>query len=269
MQRQQPHALSLDALYPHAPLWRGRQPQRQAETLATGFQALDQALHQGGLPAAGLVEILCQTPCPHALRLVLPVLGRLQDGLLALVNPPARPQLDTLKQAGIHSADLLVLRSDCPTTLLRACRETAASSVTSAIVAWLPQGTDTPANLRKLHLAAQQGRCLLIIMRDARQALHASPAPLRLLLRSDARGEVQLNIVKQPGGWGGQQVSVRLLPERVAAPLPAAVQLPAPAANSRPGSRFRDPDSRFGYRPATPVMPTRPASPTHNLQLPL
>jgi hypothetical protein len=47
------------------------------------------------------------------------------------------------------------------------------------------------------------------------------------------------------------------------------VQLPAPAANSRPGSRFRDPDSRFGYRPATPVMPTRPASPTHNLQLPL
>lgn len=266
---QQPQAISLDTLYARTSLWRGRQPQQRADALPTGFNALDQALHHGGLPASGLVELLCQGSCPQALRLLLPMLGRLQDGLIALVNPPARPQLGSLKAAGIHSADLLILRSDCATTLLRACRETAASAVTSAIVAWLPNGSDTPANLRKLHLAALQGRCLLIIMRDARHATHASPAPLRLRLEADTRGDIAVDIIKQPGGWGGQRISLRLLPERLAMPLPATRSMSAPSANRPLGNGFRDPDSRFGYRPASPLVPPKPASPTHNLQLPL
>ena len=200
---QASHAEPLAPLYDRALLWRGRLSRPAADTLPTGFQALDAALHGNGWPASGLVELLCTQPCPQALRLMLPALSGLQDGLIALANPPARPQASTLRQAGIHSANLLVMRSSNPDTLLRACRESASSGAISALVLWIPAGADTPTNLRRLHLAAQQGRCLLVLMRSADQLQHASPAPLRLQLTALPPTQMRLDIVKQPGGWGG------------------------------------------------------------------
>ncbi|MDF1780544.1 MAG: hypothetical protein P1U67_04555 [Alcanivoracaceae bacterium] len=288
-------AVSLDTLYARAEVWRGRMSRPAAAALNTGFSALDQALHNGGWPANGLVELLCASPCPQSLRLLLPVLANQQDGLLVLANPPARPQASTLKQAGIHSANLLVMRSHDHPTLLRACRETAASGAASVLVVWLPEGTDSPANLRRLHMAAQQGRCLLIALRSANQVQHASPAPLRLVLRASPPAHLEIEIVKQPGGWGGQRLTLALLPERLTWPFAATADMPAPQANK--GSTktentssvpaFRDPDSRFGYRPAprssisetiTPrqsqgtvlsELYSSTQSPTHNLSLPL
>ena len=266
-------AVSLDSLYARADLWRGRLSRQDSPAhVETGFDALDQALHLGGWPAAGLVELLCQTPAPQALRLLLPALSRLQDGLLVLANPPARPQANTLKQAGIHSANLLVMRSQDSATLLRACREAAASGAASAMVAWLPPGCDTPSNLRRLHLAAQQGRCLLVLIRNADQGLQASPAPLRLRLQAAPPAQMHIEVVKQPGGWGGQTLELTLAPERISQPLAACRDMPAPDANAGTARVFRDPDSRFGWR-ATRTQPIQVASPVnspvHNLALPL
>lgn len=259
-------AVSLDALYDRHELWRGRLNTPAPAAQPTGFGSLDQALHAGGWPDSGLMELLCVPPCPQALRLMMPALAARQDGLLVLANPPARPRADTLHEAGIHTGNLLVMRSENTETLLRACREAAASGVASTLVMWMPRGTDTPTNLRRLHLAARQGRCLLVVLRHGDQAMQPSPAPLRVVVRATDSGKLSLEIVKQPGGWGGQQVSLSVLPERVTEPLAATTDMPVPPAQR--ATTFRDPDSRFA--PRWPAPASRPVTnlPGHTLTLP-
>lgn len=285
---------SLAFLHSRPDLWRGRLAQPLIKNQETGFEELDKALHRGGWPASGLVELLYASPCPQAIRLLLPVLSRRQDGLIAMANPPARPQARTLKQAGIHTANVLIMRSTDPKTLLRACRETAASGAASALLAWLPDGTDSPENLRRLHIAAKQGRCLLVVLRQARHAVNASPAPLRLVLQGSRAAHVSIEIIKQPGGWGGQKINLALSPERIRSPLADTAQMPIPttmathaqekrdmtdlqdhdltSAKAIPAQAFKDPDSRFAYRPKAARLnhkanQTRPL--TRNLSLPL
>jgi len=260
----------LAPLYDRALLWRGRQSRTTTAALGSGFAELDAALHSGGWPASGLVELLCATPCPQALRLMMPALARLQDGLIVLANPPARPQASTLRQAGIHSANLLVMRSPDTDTLLRACRESATSGAVSALVLWLPEGADSASTLRRLHRAAQQGQCLLVLVRAGDQAEQASPAPLRLTLQALPPAQLQVEILKQPGGWGGQKLTLGLMPERIRQPLEATAQMPTPSANPTQ-RRFQDPDSRFAWRPQQQAiaMAARAAAPTQNLSLPL
>jgi cell division inhibitor SulA len=289
----QSESQSLAFMHSRPDLWRGRLTQPLIEHQETGFEELDQALHSGGWPTSGLVELLYASACPQAIRLLLPVLSRRQDGLIAMANPPARPQARTLQQAGIHSANILIMRSNDPKTLLRACRETAASGAASALLAWLPDGTDTPEHLRRLHMAATQGRCLLVVLRHAHHAVNASPAPLRLVLQGSRAAQVSIEIIKQPGGWGGQKINLPLSPERIHSPLANTAHMPIPTtmlthgqpsgitacqdkdlAESEiiPVQPFRDPDSRFAYRPKASTLnyqasQTQPL--TRNLSLPL
>lgn len=248
-------AVCSEQLYTRNDLWRRRMTRPQQDAQSTGFDDLDKILHGGGWPASGLMELLCVPSCSQALRLLLPTLASRQDGLLVMANPPARPQASVLRQAGIHSGNLLVLRTETPATLLRACREAAASGVASTLVAWLPAGTDTPGNLRRLHLAALQGRCLLIVLRHADQALQPSPAPLRAVMRVAPPAHLDIEIIKQPGRWGGQRLKLSLLPERPGWPLAERTAMPAPPSQrAAPQPLFRDPDSRFGHRAAVPPV---------------
>lgn len=218
---------SLHQLLQRTDLWRAREGRRHADpgTRPTGFADLDAALHRGGWPAAGLTELLCHTPCPQALRLLLPALAGLSEGLVMLAGPPARPCLNTLRRAGLDPRRLLIIRGRDPATLLRACREAAASRSVAALVAWLPRGLDTPTNLRRLHLAANQGDCLLALMRDASALEQPSPAPLRLLLEPRLPGDLHVHIHKQPGGWAGQQLQVPVLPEHLRLPMAPVAEM--------------------------------------------
>lgn len=257
-----------------------------ASFLATGFRKLDSALHRGGWPTNGLIELLCQRPCPQAVRLLLPALSRLQEGQIALVNPPERPHPHILKQAKIHTGNLLVMRSPDPDTLLRACRETAASGNVSALIAWLPTGSDTHANLTSLHLAAEQGHCLLIVIREARHAKHASAAAMRLMLHTAPSAQINIEVIKQPGGWGGQRLRLTLQPDSICPTMASTTRAPDSALPQKRSldSGFIDPNSRFAYRSATRQPTSSVATPvalsaaafttasttlTRNLTLPL
>lgn len=220
---------ALDTLLHHDNVWRGR-PAGHQQGMDSGFPALNSALHLNGWPAAGLVELLCSGPCPQALRLLLPTLAERDDGLLLLANPPARPRADTLRQASIHSQRLLVMRSKRQDILLRACHDALVSGSVSALVVWLPDDMDDQTSLRRLHLAAREGHCLLVAMRSARHADRPSPATLRLRLRALPPTHLGVDVIKQPAGWGGQQLSLALLPERLSQPLPASADMPVPAA---------------------------------------
>ena len=245
-------APAIDDLLARQDLWRARDGRPQHDsTLATGHAELDSVLQHGGWPRQGMTELLTEGPCPQALRLLMPALGKCDDGLIVLVNPPARPNAALLQRHGIASGRLLVLRSDNPRTLLQATLEAASSETVSAMVVWLPQGKDDATSLRRLHLAAQQGRCWLSLVRDARHAGQASPAPLRLTVKAQPGGDLALNILKQPGGWGGQAVTVAVLPKSVRELYPMTAAMPAPNHQQAQEGRYPVPDlnSRFVRKP--------------------
>ena len=249
---------ALNAVLERPGIWRGRPAANTELASDSGFPALNDALHLRGWPAAGLVELLCSGPCPQALRLVLPVMAGRADGLVVLANPPARPRAETLQQAGIKSQRLLVMRSERQDTLLQACHEALASGAVSTMVIWLPENMDDQTSLRRLPLAAREGRCLLVAMRPASVADRPSPAMLRLRLRVQPPAHLAVDVIKQPGGWGGQQIHLALLPERLVQPLAASRDMPAPPRlrerqKAAPG--YRDPDSRFAWRRPAATAP--------------
>lgn len=220
---------SLPQLLRRPDLWRaGHGTVRTGDATATGFADLDRALHGGGWPADGLIELLCRSAAPQLLRLLMPAMARVDEGLVVLAAPPARPFIRTLKNNGLDPERLLVLHSRDGHTLLRACREAAASESVAVMVTWLPDGLDRPGELRRLHLAARQGRCRLFLVRDARQAAQPSPAPLRLLLRPCLPGDLEIEVHKQAGGRAGQRLRLALLPDCLRTPMAAVPRMPAP-----------------------------------------
>ncbi|MCH8543059.1 MAG: hypothetical protein LAT61_05780 [Alcanivorax sp.] len=262
---------TLHELLHRADIWRGRDalPDAAPPVWQTGVSALDQALHHGGWPAQGLTELLSPTPNPGLLRLLLPALARVDSGMIILANPPARPNAAALRRAGVDITRLLVIRSSGEDRhVLRACLEAAASDSVSALVFWAPASLKDPRHLRRLHLAAQQGRCWLTLIRDQRFSQQGSPAPLRLHWQAlpgahnSPLDEARLTVLKQPGGWAGQQITLPWRPDALRHPGGRAAGLPAPLAQTvaapirpqapRPHAEPPEPEPAI-YRLGTPV----------------
>lgn len=246
------HDPSLPRLLQRPDLWRARQAPAVAtnDDPGTGFAELDRALHGGGWPADGLVELLSPGAVPALMRLLLPAMAAVEHGLVVLASPPARPHTRTLRRAGLDPERLLILHSRDGRMLLRACREAAASDSVAILVAWLPRGLDEPKTLRRLHLAARQGRCRLFLVRDDCQAAQPSPAPLRLRIRPCLPGDLEVEIHKQAGGRAGQRVRLAILPETLRTPPGPTARMPAPQQAWRPSGETME-----ERRPALPVAP--------------
>lgn len=301
-----PTPAALQSLLHRPDLWRGRDApaaRSRPAVLPTGFAALDAALHHGGWPAHGLSELLCEALCP--LRLLLPALARAsQEGLVVLANPPAQPGAQAWAAAGIPLSRLLLLSAPAGrfALLRRACLEAASSDAAAALLLWLPRGERDPRLLRRLHRAAQQGRCWLVVIREPGFRQQSSPAPLRLQLTPEADtlqadAGMGVEILKQPGGWAGQRLTLPWLPGELCRRRPATAlasvpehmntELPAvtPVA-PQPAPPPEPPEHRLGLpgkeapppplalpgrragdapaelEPATPVTPRTPATAT-------
>lgn len=217
----------LQQLLARRDTWRGRDPDAATRTgRPTGFHTLDGVLEQGGWPDSGLVELLCALPCPPLMHLLLPLLAG-DDGARVIANPPARPSAQTLARAGVRLERLLVLQSRERAPLLRACLEAVASDSVGVMVLWAPGGALPAGTLRRFHLGAQQGRCLLILVRPRRAGAQPSPAPLRLDVACTVPGELTIGVHKQPGGRPGGQCQVVVLPEHLRRAPPDCATLPA------------------------------------------
>ena len=176
----------LQQLLARGDTWWGRESTGIGQGQRTGFSDLDRILAGGGWPEQGLVELLCPLPCPAVLHLLLPVLASDGPGARLIANPPMRPSATMLARAGVPLDDLLVLRSDDRATLLRASFEAIAGDTVRLALLWAPGGPLPAGTLRRLHLGAQQGRCLLILVRPRQAGRQPSPAPLRLDLSCPA-----------------------------------------------------------------------------------
>lgn len=208
----------LAELLAHPSVWRGRS-RAALETFSTGFAALDAGLPGGGWPRHGLVEILTPRPGVGELYLLLPVLAALSRAVPARwctwVSPPHEPFAPALQAHGVALERMLLVRTlSSPSrardsqrrrgdgdmnswTLEQALR----SGACGIALAWLPRVS--PRAIRRLQLAAEQGRALGVLYRSQRFAHVASPAMLRVLLEPIAepgRQGARLQLLKSRGG---------------------------------------------------------------------
>jgi cell division inhibitor SulA len=114
------------------------------------------------------------------------------------VSPPQEPFAPALQAHGVALDRVLVVKTHLP---LWAHEQALKSGAASVALAWLPRAS--PRAVRRLQLAAEQGRALGVLYRSQRYAGEASPAMLRLLLEPQVRGDKQgarVSLIKSRGG---------------------------------------------------------------------
>lgn len=207
---------AIEQLLQRPDIWQSAQRRQQQSGISTGFAALDDCLHLGGWPRSSMVEMLCRRQGIGELQLLLPTLARLtnHERYCLLLSPPYTPYPAALAAAGVNTDRVLVIDSSNTRQQLWSAEQTLRSGAAGCVIAWFgAQKLDT-AHLRKLLLAAKHSDTLLFLQRHYKMSQQASPAGLRLLLDSTRRaGQLQLEVLKQPGGWSGQSVA---LPRREA-----------------------------------------------------
>lgn len=220
----------------HPGLWRASKVGRpRAAVFASGFEALDEALPGGGWPAGALTELLLPHPGVGELRLLAPVLARLQreqhERCLMWFDPPALPCAWALRSLGLSSLQMVVVRSRASAhSALWALEHALRSGHVGAVLAWLPARLPADA-LRRLQLAAQGHEGPAFLLRGVEAARQSSPAPLRLHLAAAAPDWLRVDVFKRRGP-----------------PLPQPLLLELASVLGRPAqARAR---ARAGVRPA-------------------
>jgi hypothetical protein len=224
---------SLEKLLQRPDVWQSARRRGQDAGVSTGFTRLDACLHLGGWPPASLVEILQQGEGIGELQLLLPTLARLTSAghHCLLLSPPHIPYPPGLEAAGVCVDKLLVIDSSKPLEQLWCAEQALRSGAAACLLAWFGSQKLQTAHLRKLLLAAKQSDTLAFLHRDAVMARQPSPASLRLQLDSHDAGQLELQILKQPGGWSGQATAVQRSETWLKTSrwhLPLALQSPRP-----------------------------------------
>jgi hypothetical protein len=104
----------------------------------------------------------------------------------------------------------------------------------AAVIAWPGPGSERL--LRRLQLAAEEGKSLGVIFGPTRNAANASPAALRIQLNA-GRGKLGVQILKRRGGGWAPPLSLELDKEHAchALGLPSSPRFRAPAAAAGSG----------------------------------
>ena len=207
---------ALDLVLSNPAIWRGDQYAKVAvESIPTGFAELDAQLPGRGWPRAALTELLISQRGIGELRLLLPALVRLSkdDKWLVLVAPPHRPFAPGFESLGVNLSRLIVVETKSDGESLWAAERCLRSGSCAAVLAWPGSGPRT--QLRRLQLAAEEGKSLGVVFGSTRNAAHPSPAPLRIQLAA-SRGKLELQILKRRGGGWAPPLALDL--ERPASP---------------------------------------------------
>jgi protein ImuA len=186
----------------------------------TGHPALDAQLPGGGWPVGSMVEILQRQAAPHVWQLLLPALAQAvarHAGPVVLVGAPYEPFGPSLRAQGLPGERLLCVRAEKSAARLWACEQALRCAEVAAVIAWLPLAKS--AELRRLHMAAQQSARLLFVFRGMKARDDASPARLRLLI--DGVDSLQLRILKRRGPPLESPLSLPAHSKRLAALLEA------------------------------------------------
>ena len=188
--------------------------------MPSGHSLLDRYLPGGGWPLGRMVEVLQQRAGQHVWQLLLPALAQAaahQAGPVVLVGAPYEPFGPSLQAQGLPPERLLCVRAEKPAARLWAAEQALRCAEVAAVLAWLPQARS--AELRRLHMAAQQQGRLLFVFRGLDARHDASPARLRLLV--EGGDTLLLRILKRRGPPIETPLALPAFPTRLAALLEA------------------------------------------------
>ena len=197
------------ALLQALPVWRADQLHSSADAqgvgtgvasavLPTGHATLDAELPGGGWPAAGLIELLLSESGCGELRLLAPVLA---SASLLWVAPPLTPYAPALAALGIAAERVAIAMPASAADATWATEQALRSGALGAVLWWQGEARvpALPATLRRLHLAAEQGRTPLFALRPALLRAQSSPAPLRLALEPAGPAQLAVEVFKRRG----------------------------------------------------------------------
>jgi len=229
-------ASALAELLAHPAIWRGDDCAPEPATVPSGYAALDAALPGRGWPQGALTEFLLEREGIGELRLTLPALAHVLAHVQAAgrdvvwIAPPYRPYAPALAAAGLDLARLVIVRAQSPKDALWAFEQALHAPECGAAFAWLP--THDERALRRLQVAAREGRTWGVLWRRPGQRGSATAAPLRLALaRQD--GYLAVRVVKRRGA----ELPLPVLIDVDRAPLiavpPRGVVAPRAAAHPR------------------------------------
>ncbi len=203
-----PHsAAALAELLAHPAIWRGDDCAVDPAVVPSGFAALDAVLPGHGWPQGALTELLLEREGIGEIRLTLPALARLQATHrdVVWIAPPWRPYAPALAAAGIDLARLHIVHSAQPKDALWAFEQALRAPECGAAFAWLP--THDERLLRRLQVAARDGRTWGALWRRPGQHGSATAAPLRLAL-APHEGQLAVRVIKRRGAGLPQPVLI-------------------------------------------------------------
>ena len=201
------HSAALAHLLAHPASWRGGDCAPEPASIASGFAELDAALPGGGWPRGALTELLLEREGIGELRLTLPALVRLQaEGRSVVwVSPPHRPYAPALAAVGLDLTRLVVVRGCTTAEALWAYEQALRAPECGAAFGWIHAHEDRV--LRRLQVAAREGRTWGVLWRRPGQRASAISAPLRLSLAPD-RGTLAVRVLKRRGADLAQPILI-------------------------------------------------------------
>jgi cell division inhibitor SulA len=252
---------TLATLLAHPAIWRGGDCAPEPAALASGFALLDAALPGRGWPQGALTEMLVEREGIGEMHLTLPALARVQaQGRdVVWIVPPYRPYAPALAAAGLDLARLLVVRCREPKDALWAFEQALRAPECGAAFAWL--GTHDERALRRLQVAAREGRTWGVLWRRPGQRGSATAAPLRLALSPHAGphlGQLAVHVLKRRGAELPQPVLLDVgrsdhasagIGAIIAAPIPATTIRHADGPLTQASGEFASPANPHTARP--------------------
>lgn len=192
----------LDDLQHKNLIWRGGDSRPlaapQSIVKGSGFAEFDEHI-QGGLPQQGVVEIE-STQGIGELRLLLPFFQHPQNRsrAVAFIAPLGVINAELLVQSGIDLSRVILVQPPAAKDALWAAEQCLKSGVCCAAMLWHKQPSVT--QVRRLQLAAEQGRCTQFLFTQRSSKQISLPVVLSLQLQPHPQG-LSVTIKKRKGGW--------------------------------------------------------------------
>ncbi|MBC7941311.1 MAG: translesion DNA synthesis-associated protein ImuA [Chitinophagaceae bacterium] len=181
-------------------IWRGTElGSPVAETLSSGFEALDAELPGAGWPCHSLTEILQVQASVAEWRLLAPAMRQVvaAGGHIVVVGPPRTPHLPGLRHVGLDERHLVWIQADAPAQRLWVTEQLIKGNAAGLLVAWLPQAR--PEQIRRLQVCAHACDGPVFLCRPPIAEHEASAAPLRVRVRFGMDWELHLHLLKRKG----------------------------------------------------------------------
>lgn len=191
-------ASALATLLENPAIWRGDDCAPEPAAVPSGFAALDAALPGRGWPQGALTELLLEREGIGEIRLTLPALAyvQAQQRDVVWIAPPHRPYAPALVAAGLDLARFFIVHCKAPKDALWAFEQALRAPECGAAFAWL--STHDERALRRLQVAARDGRTWGALWRRPGQRGSATAAPLRLAL-APVDGRLAVRVLKRRG----------------------------------------------------------------------